>query len=315
MQFKYKLMIVCTILSYFLPNASAIEHSPEKKIEYAKIPNNNPDILNILANKYINQGSIPLAIPLLNKAAEQENSDSLITLMTLYAHGQGVPQDEKKAQDYFKKFKKNNRPSKLFDYIIFLIQNTKTINNYKKAQILLDQYHTLLDLQEKACYQYTEKMSKEKNINIICDAWIEDEPLYKTISSLSGIIAIHLHHSQSEIQQGVKELEIYNKYYLELTSHLSKGFPSVFLAQLYINGTYVPRDYHKARNILENSLKYLLRSQSAETQHLLGTMYQQGLGVKKNNKIAKNYLEDACSLNNEQACQVLKTLSTQKHIK
>lgn len=96
MQLKYTLLVFYTLTLYFIPKAFSINTPSSTEISNTTYLTNNPDILNIRANEYLKKGNITQAIQLLNEAAEQDDANALITLMTIYENGQGVTQDTKK---------------------------------------------------------------------------------------------------------------------------------------------------------------------------------------------------------------------------
>lgn len=69
----------------------------------------------------------------------------------------------------------------------------------------------------------------------------------------------------------------------------------------------VPRDYKKAKTILENLLSHNQQTVS-QALYLLGNIYQKGLGVKKDPIRAKKYYNNACLQENDEACHALQTL-------
>ncbi|CAI3941506.1 unnamed protein product [Commensalibacter communis] len=196
--------------------------------------------------------------------------------------------------------------------ITFNITHAQNPDDYIKTQILLDSFEEKLHHDAKLCNEYARQDAK-KGLPMMCEHWLVDQPLYQAIHGLSGVIAIKLHRSRDEIQNGIQQLQEYIRLlrYYEKTAIYSQGIPGIMLAQLYINGQYVPKDYRKAKAILETTFKYECYD-NLQAMYLLGKMYQQGLGTKKDLKTANDYFIIACLHDNKDAYHTLK-VNSKKH--
>ncbi|CAI3938271.1 tetratricopeptide repeat protein [Commensalibacter communis] len=274
---------------------------------------NDAQTLPNLSEIPLRNNNIHQTLPLLEVAAAKNNEQALLALVILCAQGKDVPKDQNKARFYLVKILHQHSNRWFFKMITFNINHAQNSDDYIKAQILLDSFEEKLHNDAKLCNEYAEQDAKKGLPMMMCEHGLVDQPLYQAIHGLSGVIAIKLHRSRDEIQNGIQQLQEYIRLlgYYEETAIYSQGIPGIILAQLYISGQYVPKDYRKAKTILETAFKYKCYN-NLQAMYLLGKMYQQGLGMKKDLKTANDYFIVACLHDNEDACHTLKA-NSKKH--
>lgn len=109
------------------------------------------------------------------------------------------------------------------------------------------------------------------------------------------------------------ERELKNKNYIrafqycEKACSLNDGYGCALLGSLYDNGSGVKQDYKQAKTYFEKGCG----QNNGEGCIMLGGLYDFGLGVKQNKKVSKEYYGKACDLGLQKGCDEYRKLNEQ----
>lgn len=209
--------------------------------------------------------NVDKALKFYQLAAQASNTNAYAKLASMYLYGRGVPKDMRKAVNYLRRLK------------------AETSNPEIKNQV--DRY--LSDIYFKLAFEIKNKKTKFSLYEL---AWDHG-------NKKAGDAIADMYYEGAGVKKNyLKALEWY-----ELSV---KKFESVYamekLGFLYLKAPGdVPRDYNKAKEYFENAA----RLGGVKGAHMIGYMYEYGIGVAKNDSEANKWYSRA---------QVLEGRSTDK---
>ena len=224
--------------------------------------------------------------------AERGDSDAQFEVGRMYAVGEGVKQDYKKAREWFEKgAAQKNRVA--LDWLGWLYDNGYGVKqDYKKAReyyeeaAALNNGDALRKLGDMYYFGRGVKQDYKKAVEY-----------YEKGAALNNANALNTLGVMYHDGKGVKQDYTKAREYYEKSAALNYGWAFYNLGNMYYYGRGVKQDYTKAREYYEKAAAL----NNASAFYNLGYMYAHGNGVKQDYTKAREYYEKSAALNNASA--------------
>lgn len=243
------------------------------------------------------------------KAAQKGQIQSLIRLGDLYDAGKSVDKSEELAFSYYlkaaEKGDKESQDKVASSYARGLVvekniqeslrwyEKTVEQGNYHAAFRLADVYFQNIENSEELTLKYYQIWVKK---------YVKSERMMKSLKEHAekfGYQAYMMGIIYEYGLTGVKDIQKAMDYYKFASKSWSVA--EFKLGFIYLKGEYVEQDYAIAFDYLKNADDFV------NAQYLLGTMYENGYGTKKDEGRAVEYYKEAAEQGHEHAIKTLKS--------
>ncbi|MCB2081707.1 MAG: SEL1-like repeat protein [Hyphomicrobiales bacterium] len=208
--------------------------------------------------------NIAEAIRWFGDAARQGDPEGLYELGILYEQGDGVHRDDKKALEIYEAAADMRMLKAHVKVGLFYQYGRGGTRDYRKA---IDHFQQALKLVEN-----------------------ENQTIKESVYSLAGILYAQI----AETNQDNKGLRL--KWHIA-AAEVGNLSSQLFLANAYMNGDGVPRDYVEARKWFE----YAARQENTYAMVRLGYIYANGFGVEQDYRKALKWYHEAVQLGDPEA--------------
>ena len=305
-------------------NNKAIEHtSQEKTIEELrkKCLSNDISSCELVIEHYrknLEEKSFDYgALKYFEKACELKNGKGCSRLGYLYAQGQGVKQDYRKAKEYYEK--------------------ACELKDGEGCSGLANMYNQGRGVKPDLATEYWEKACEFKNSGaciflgaryrfglVVKQDYRKAKEYHEKACELKdgkGCRALGYMYSHGEgVKQDYSQAKEYYekaKEYYEKACELKDGDGCEVLGYMYSFGQGVKQDYSQAKEYFEKAKEYYEKACDLKNGggcSRLGYLYAQGQEVKQDYRKAKEYYEKACVLKDGEGCSALGILYVQGQV-